>query len=118
MQESQNHPTLSHVEHEQIHSVLKAILATEKFNSAPQMSAFLRYVVEQTAHGNQERIKAFSVAVDALGKPETFDPQNDPVVRVLASRLRASLAAYNEENPDAALQITMKVGSYVLNRMI
>jgi hypothetical protein len=77
------------------------------------MSAFLRYVVEQAASGNMTRIKAYTVAIDALGKPDSFDPQNDPVVRVLAGRLRAALAFYYEANPNVDLRITMRPGSYV-----
>ncbi len=97
----------------QILDALEQILATEKFQAAPQMSAFLRYVVEQAASGNESRIKAYTVAIDALGKPDTFDPQNDPVVRVLAGRLRSSLSAYYESHPSTELMITMKPGSYV-----
>jgi len=113
MHESEKDPVLSDAERQSVYSALESILATEKFEAAPQMSAFLRYVVEQAANGNQSRIKAFTVAVDALGKPETFDPQNDPVVRVLAGRLRAALSAYNDENTSAPLMITMTPGSYV-----
>ncbi len=99
--------------YERIRKTLETILASEKFLSAPQMSAFLRYVVVQAATGNKGRIKAYTVAVDALGKPETFDPQNDPVVRVLAGRLRSTLSAYYEQHPDADVIIEMKPGSYV-----
>ncbi|MFK7860132.1 MAG: hypothetical protein AB8B64_14995 [Granulosicoccus sp.] len=113
MQESEKDPILSDDERQHVSEALESILATEKFEAAPQMSAFLRYVVEQAADGNQSRIKAFTVAVDALGKPDTFDPQNDPVVRVLAGRLRAALSAYNDENPNAAVVIKMTPGSYV-----
>jgi hypothetical protein len=108
-------------DYEQIMAALDAVLASEKFVSAPQMSAFLRYVVEQAASGNKARIKAYTVAIDALGKPETFDPQNDPVVRVLAGRLRASLQAYYDANPEIDFRIQMKPGSYApvfINRMV
>ena len=113
MQDTDSDRELDDDERQHVNQALQAILATEKFEAAPQMSAFLRYVVEQASAGNQSRIKAFTVAVDALGKPETFDPQNDPVVRVLAGRLRATLAAYNEEHPNAPVKITMTKGSYV-----
>ncbi len=113
MQESEKDRVLDDNERLEVIDSLEAILATDKFEAAPQMSAFLRYVVEQAADGNQSRIKAFTVAVDALGKPDSFDPQNDPVVRVLAGRLRAALAAYNDDNPDALVVITMTPGSYV-----
>jgi hypothetical protein len=97
----------------QIIDALNAVLESDKFTAAPQMSAFLRYVVEQAASGNMTRIKAYTVAIDALGKPDSFDPQNDPVVRVLAGRLRAALGSYYEANPNVDLRITMRPGSYV-----
>ena len=113
MLDTEKDHVLDDAERQQVNDALEAVLATEKFEAAPQMSAFLRYVVAQAADGNQSRIKAFTVAVDALGKPDSFDPQNDPVVRVLAGRLRAALTAYNEDNPNAPVIITMTPGSYV-----
>ncbi len=96
-----------------ITSALDGILTTDKFLASPQMSAFLRYVVEQTLIGNTRRIKAFTVGIEALGKPASFDPQTDPSVRVLAKRLRSSLDTYYLQNPDTTVFIEMKPGSYV-----
>ncbi len=91
---------------------LDNILADEKFSGSPQMSAFLRYVVTETLKGNADRIKAYTVAVDALGKSEAFDPQNDPSVRVLAKRLRSCLGEYHARasNPERIIEI--RPGSY------
>jgi hypothetical protein len=97
----------------EVTSALDGILTTDKFLASPQMSAFLRYVVEQTLIGNTRRIKAFTVGIEALGKPASFDPQTDPSVRVLAKRLRSSLDAYYVQNPDTKVFIEMKPGSYV-----
>lgn len=108
-----NNDSLSESERQQIQNALESILATDRFIAAPQMSAFLRFVVDQAATGHQSRIKAYTVAIDALGKPDSFDPQNDPVVRVLAGRLRATLDAYNKDNPQAPIIIKMHRGSYV-----
>lgn len=96
-----------------VEEALSAVLLDDKFAAAPQMSAFLKYVVTQTLYEDPSRIKAYTVAVDALGKPPTFDPQNDPSVRVLAKRLRGSLDTYYENNPDVEVVIEMKAGSYV-----
>jgi len=96
-----------------IQEALDSILSNEKFLASPQMSAFLSYVVRETVAGNADRIKAYTVAVDALGKPTSFDPQNDPSVRVLANRLRASLDNYYASNPEQALYIELYRGSYV-----
>lgn len=94
-------------------SALNGILTTDKFSASPQMSAFLKYVVEQTLLGNTRRIKAFTVGIEALGKSSSFDPQTDPSVRVLAKRLRSSLDAYYENNPNTFIYIEMKPGSYI-----
>ncbi len=96
-----------------VSAALNGILTTDKFSASPQMSAFLKYVVEQTLMGNTRRIKAFTVGIEALGKSSSFDPQTDPSVRVLAKRLRSSLDAYYEQNPDTPVFIEMKPGSYI-----
>lgn len=98
---------------QEVTNALDGILTTDKFLASPQMSAFLRYVVEQTLIGNTRRIKAFTVGIEALGKPASFDPQTDPSVRVLAKRLRSSLDTYYSQNPDTKVFIEMKPGSYV-----
>lgn len=97
----------------EVTAALNGILTTDKFSASPQMSAFLKYVVEQTLIGNTRRIKAFTVGIEALGKSSSFDPQTDPSVRVLAKRLRSSLDAYYEQNPTTPIFIEMKPGSYI-----
>ena len=54
-----------------VEEALSAVLLDDKFAAAPQMSAFLKYVVTQTLYEDPSRIKAYTVAVDALGKPPT-----------------------------------------------
>jgi len=98
---------------EEVVQSLEAVLQDAKFAAAPQMSAFLRFVVLQTLSGKADRIKAYTVAVDALGKPATFDPQNDPSVRVLAKRLRDTLTAYYERTSGHRIILLLKSGSYV-----
>jgi hypothetical protein len=39
-------------------------------------------------------IKGYDVALEVFGRPETFDPTVDPVVRVEAGRLREKLREY------------------------
>lgn len=77
------------------------------------MSAFLRYIVTQTLNGDADRIKAYSVGVDALGKPDTFDAQNDPSVRVLALRLRRTLDEIYAAGAPAHAIVALRVGTYV-----
>ena len=101
------------VDPEVVINSLQEILSSKKFSASPQMSAFLSYVVEKTLKGDASRIKAYTIAIDGLGKPDSFDPQRDPSVRVLAKRLRDSLDAYYAENRNPNLTIMLKAGSYV-----
>ncbi|MBX2879747.1 MAG: hypothetical protein KTR32_07440 [Granulosicoccus sp.] len=96
-----------------VEAELSRLLAERRFAGAPQMSAFLNYVVTQTLAGNAERIKAYSVGVDALGKPHSFDAQNDPSVRVLALRLRKTLSEIYASGNSAYAIVSIKVGTYV-----
>lgn len=97
---------------EVLHS-LEQVLNTNDFRAAPKMSAFLSYVVMQTLNGNASSIRAYTVAVNALGKPTNFDPKTDPCVRVLAHRLRKKLALYHEISSDYNIEIKIGTGGYV-----
>jgi len=99
--------------HQTIHAELTRLLRQKQFAAAPQMSAFLRYIVTEALEGRAHAIKAYSVGVDALGKPDTFDAQNDPSVRVLALRLRKALAAAYASDQAPMAMIELKTGSYV-----
>ncbi|MFK7861227.1 MAG: hypothetical protein AB8B64_20600 [Granulosicoccus sp.] len=96
-----------------VEAELSRLLSEKKFAGAPQMSSFLSYIVTQTLDGKGDRIKAYTVGVDALGKPYTFDAQSDPSVRVLALRLRKTLASIYESEEQCHAQIVLKVGTYV-----
>src|SRR5258708_20645205 len=79
---------------EEVRAALERMTASEGFQSSPQLAAFLRYTVEAVLRGERERIKAYTIAVEALGRDERFDPQGDPIVRVAATRLRPAAHRY------------------------
>ena len=98
---------------DEILAAVKKVIENKIFYRSPLMCAFLTYVTWETLQGRESRISAYSVAVDALDKPIDFDPQMDPSVRVLAKRLRDSLARYYDEVSDYGICIVLKPGSYV-----
>ena len=69
------------------------VLGSEEFRASPNLTAFLRFIVERTLEGREDTIKAYTVATEVLGRPESFDPQVDPIVRVEATRLQALAGA-------------------------
>jgi hypothetical protein len=99
---------------EEIRAALDRIAASEAFRACPQLVAFLRYVVEATLCGGQDRIKGYTVAVEALGRADDFNPQDDPIVRVEAMRLRRALQRYYANGGrDDSVRIVLPLGSYV-----
>lgn len=73
---------------------LERILSDPEFRSTERNRKFLRYVTEQMLRGREDKVKAYSIAVDVFGRPAGFDAAIDPIVRIEATRLRASLAQY------------------------
>ncbi|HVA64274.1 MAG TPA: hypothetical protein VNF74_11160, partial [Terriglobales bacterium] len=64
------------------------------FRGAGRLRRFLEFIVAETLAGRKEQIKEYVVGVAVFDKPDTFDPRNDPIVRVQARRLRAVLERY------------------------
>lgn len=77
------------------------------------LATMLTYVVETTLDGNARAIKAYTIAVEALGRGTDFDPDRDSTVRVAAMRLRQALDLYYA-GPGALdpLRIRLVPGSY------
>jgi hypothetical protein len=98
----------------EIRSALERVTESVLFRGAPQLTAFLRYVVETTLDGRPELIKAYTIAVEALGRSESFDPSRDAIVRVEAGRLRSALSRYYANGgTDDPVVIELPRGTYV-----
>ena len=79
---------------EEIYRQLDRICASRAFRGSLRLTRFLRFTVETALVGKSDTIKAYTIAVEALGRDANFDPQSDPIVRVEAGRLRQALARY------------------------
>jgi PAS domain S-box-containing protein len=78
----------------EIRAALERMVASENFRTCPQLAAFLRFVIEATLRGESAHLKGYTIAVEALGRGGDFDPQQDPIVRVEAGRLRRVIQHY------------------------
>ncbi len=99
---------------ESILSQLDRIVDSQAFRNAGRLRAFLRFVVERTLAGRQDEIKEYSVGVEVCGRPSSFDPKTDPIVRVDAVRLRSRLETYyGTEGAADEVRIVLPKGAYV-----
>jgi len=102
------------IDAEAIREQLARILASPDFLSSLRLSRFLSFVVGQTLAGNENRIKALSIAFDVFDRDMSFDPQNDTIVRVEARRLRQRLDTYYKTHGRTdPILIEVPRGSYV-----
>lgn len=97
-----------------VEAALGQLLSWPGLARSPQLARFLNYIVKAKLSGDEGAIKAYAIAVDVFGRPQSFDPQTDPIVRVQARRLRAVLEEYYRgEGADSPVRISLPVGRYV-----
>lgn len=100
------------VDCERAKEALERLFADPRLKVTDRQKAILSYLVERRF--DDEEVKAYAIAIDILGRPSTFDPAIDPIVRIEISRLRSSLqayyAAFGEEHD---IWISIRKGKYV-----
>lgn len=95
---------------------LALVMESPEFVRSPVLRRLLEYLVQQTAAGNGERLKAYQIAVEGLGRDDSFDPQSDSYPRVQVGRLRKMLdlhyAGLSPEQAASRRRIVIPVGHY------
>jgi hypothetical protein len=90
------------------------VLSSGVFGRANNHVRLLAFVCEKYFGGAVDEIKEYSIAVHALGRPESFDPQLDTIVRVTAHALRKRLEDYySSAGADHSVHICLPPGHYV-----
>lgn len=92
---------------------LDRILKSSAFANAQRRRRFLEYVVGETLAGRADRLKGYSIAREVFDRPQDFDPNVDPIVRIEAGRLRDKLREfYDGEGRDDPVRIELPKGGY------
>jgi adenylate cyclase len=104
----------AHPSAEAVREAVARIVSSPDFDASDRNRRFLDFVVEETLAGRADRIKAYAIATIAFGRSADFDPQNDPIVRIEALRLRRSLERYYLlAGRDDPVRVTIPKGSYI-----
>jgi adenylate cyclase len=97
-----------------IRQQLEKILVSPPFVNSANLRNFLKFIVEKTLAGEAAEIKGYTVATQVLGRKPDFDPALDPIVRIMAGRLRRSLERYYEtQGRQDPVRIEVPKGAYV-----
>jgi hypothetical protein len=106
----QTHPDPSP---EQIRTQLERILDSRGFKRSPRLQRFLRYAVEITLSGDEDRLKEYTLGLEVFDRDADFDPRLDSIVRVEAFRARKKLARYYAtDGSDDHIVIYLTKGDY------
>ena len=99
---------------EQVLACLGNILASPEFSPSPQLSRFLRYVVENGLAGEEAALKESVIGVAVFRRDASYDTKLDPIVRVEARRLRNRLDEYYRRAGSCdPVHISLPKGGYV-----
>lgn len=84
---------------ERLAAVALRLDQSEPMARSPVLRQVLRYLVDAAQRGEGDRLTPYRVAVEAFGKPVSFDPSTSASVRVEMARLRRILNAEALQHP-------------------
>ncbi len=97
-----------------VYQHLDKVMQNSIFRNSKRSVSFLDYICRKALVGDKDQIKEYSIGIDAFGLDFTFNPQNDPRVRVEARRLRQKLDEYyRTDGRKDPLRIVIPKGSYI-----
>jgi hypothetical protein len=90
------------------------LLTSGVLGRSANVARVLKYVCEERFAGRAKQIKEYNIAVEALGRRPSFNPQTDTIVRVTVHSLRKRLNdIYQTGGASRPFQIIMPPGQYV-----
>src|ERR1044071_10002506 len=87
---------------EEIRAQVERMVRSKVFETSEVHRRLLLYLADKTIAGEADRLKEYTIGLEAFGKPPTYDPRQDSIVRLQIGRLRQKLAVYyqSEANGD------------------
>ena len=92
---------------------LNHVLRSKTLSASGASRQILKFIAEKSLAGVPDEIKEYTIATQALGRPEDFDPRADNIVRVQVRQLRKKLEEYYRvEGTNDPLRISIPLGHY------
>ena len=63
------------------------LVRSKTFEASEVHRHLLRYLAEKTIAGESDRLKEYVIGLEAFGKPPSYDPKRDSIVRRSQPRL-------------------------------
>src|SRR5579872_6282090 len=82
------------LEAEFIRAQIDRILQNKSLKLSEGQRRLLSYLAEKSLAGEADDLKEYAIGLDAFGKPPSYDPRQESVVRMHVARLRQKLTDY------------------------
>ena len=73
---------------------IQRLIQSDLFRFSELQRRLLVYLAEKSLRGEADQLKEYTIAVDALAKPESYDPRRDSAVRLQTGKLRQKIREY------------------------
>jgi hypothetical protein len=73
---------------------IQRIVSSKTFKTSEVHRNLMAYLAEKSLLGEAQNLKEYTVGLDVFGKPSTYDPRQESVVRMHVGRLRQKLTEY------------------------
>jgi hypothetical protein len=92
---------------------VERILQSKLFRTSEVLCHLFTYLADKSLDGTGDDLKEYTIGLDALGKPASFDPRQESVVRMHTARMRQKLSEYyRREGADDPVIVDMPKGGF------
>jgi len=101
------------VELEANQTQIQRIIQSQAFRTSEVHRNLLQYLADKSLSGAADGLKEYTLGLDVFGKPASYDPRQESVVRMHVARLRQKLADYyRTEGSHDALIVDVPKGGF------
>jgi hypothetical protein len=94
---------------------IQRIVSSKAFKTSEVHRNLLNYLADKSLAGEAHNLKEYTVGLDVFGKPASYDPRQESVVRMHVGRLRQKLAEYyRTEGADDPVIVDLPKGGFAL----
>src|SRR5262250_2841735 len=94
---------------------IQRIVASKAFKTSEVHRNLFNYLADKSLAGEAHNLKEYTVGLDVFGKPASYDPRQESVVRMHVGRLRQKLTEYyRTEGTDDPVVVDLPKGGFAL----
>jgi len=94
---------------------IQRIVSSKAFKTSEVHRNLLTYLADKSLAGEAHTLKEYTVGLDVFGKPPSYDPRQESVVRMHVGRLRQKLAEYyRTDGVDDPIVVDLPKGGFAV----